>query len=144
MLELKDVRTSLEVGFDGELPEMYRALKGRDSRSIAAVEEFPYEDEQFQVVLMSGAVVSLQQVKEAHRVLKKSGRLYFTVRTDSSGEKGMTLAQIYQLMRSGLNLIEVERTPWWKFWVVEKTLSICAEKKNWKTLNNTFRPYVVK
>ena len=144
MLELKEVRTSLEVGFDGELPEKYHALRGRESRSIGAVEEFPYEDEQFQVVLMSGAAVTFNRVKEAHRVLKKSGRLYFTVRSDSSGESGMSLAKVYQLMRSGFNLVEVEKTPWWKFWAVEKTLAICAEKKNWKTLNNTFRPYVVK
>ena len=59
MPELKEIRTSLEVGFaNGELPERFAHLRGRASRAIGAMAEFPYEDGQFEVVLMHGAAVS--------------------------------------------------------------------------------------
>ena len=71
MSHLKEIRTSLEVGFPGgTLPEAFANLRGRESRVIGNVAEFPYEDHQFDVVLMSGDAVSAQSVKEAHRVLK--------------------------------------------------------------------------
>ena len=80
MPELRDIRASLEVGFrDGELPHRYGRLRGRAWRAIGAVAEFPFEDEQFDVVVMAGGAVSRASVREAHRVLRPEGRLYFTV-----------------------------------------------------------------
>ena len=46
-------RTSLDVGFpDGILPEDYSGFRGKTFRSIGAAEAFPFEDAQFEVVLV--------------------------------------------------------------------------------------------
>ena len=143
MPELKEIRTSLEVGFaNGELPERFAHLRGRASRAIGAMAEFPYEDGQFEVVLMHGAAVSRKTVKEAHRVLKPEGRLYFVVPEKGKGQDGMTLPDVYSVVREGFNIVEAERPPWWKFGRAGRTLTICAQKKNWRALTNTYRPYV--
>ena len=143
MFQLKQVRTSLEVGFpDGVLPERLMALRGRETRSIGNLPEFPYEDAQFEVVLMDGAAVSRKSVKEAHRVLKPEGRLFFTVPERTKGQEGFTLPDIYSIVREGYNIIEVERPAWWFFGTRGRTITICAKKKNWRSNTNTYRPYV--
>ena len=143
MFQLKQVRTSLEVGFpDGVLPERLMALRGRETRSIGNLPEFPYEDAQFEVVLMDGAAVSRRSVKEAHRVLRPEGRLFFIVPEKTKKQDGMTLPDIYSIVREGYNIIEFERTPWWMFGFASHTISICAQKKNWRNRTNTFRPYI--
>ena len=136
-------RTSLEVGFpDGALPEAFADLRGQQTRAIGSLPEFPYENGQFDVVLMDGAAVSLASVREAHRVLKPEGRLFFTVPEKTNGQDGFTLPDVYSIVRGGFNITEVSRPPWWFFGRRGRTLTICATKKNWKTLTNTFRPYV--
>ena len=143
MPELRDIRASLEVGFrDGERPHRYGRLRGRAWRAIGAVAEFPFEDEQFDVVIMAGGAVSRASVREAHRVLRPEGRLYFTVPQRTKRQEGFALPDIYSLVRDGFNIADVERPPWWHFGRGVRTLSICAQKKNWRTLNNSFRPYV--
>ena len=140
---MKPVRTSLDVGFpDDELPERYRRYRGQASRSIGAVPEFPYEDAQFEVVLMDGAAVSRKSVKEAHRVLRPEGRLYFTVSEKTKKQEGLTLPDIYSIVREGFNIVDVERPPWWLFGSRGRTISICAQKKNWRAHTNTYRPYI--
>ena len=143
MFQLKQVRTSLEVGFpDGVLPERLMALRGRETRSIGNLPEFPYEDAQFEVVLMDGAAVSRKSVKEAHRVLKPEGRLFFVVPEKTKKQEGLTLPDIYSIVREGYNIVEVEQAPWWTFGFGSRTISICAQKKNWRNHTNTYRPYV--
>lgn len=143
MSGLMDIRASLEVGFgEGELPERYGRLRGRAWRAIDAVAEFPFEDEQFDIVLMAGVAVTRQSVREAHRVLKPEGRLFFTVPQRTKSQAGLALPDVYSLVRDGFNIIEVERPAWWRFGRGGRTLSICAQKKNWRTLNNSFRPYI--
>ena len=143
MFQLKQVRTSLEVGFpDGVLPERLMALRGRETRSIGNLPEFPYEDAQFEVVLMDGAAVSRKSVKEAHRVLKPEGRLFFVVPEKTKKQEGLTLPDIYSIVREGYNIVEVEQAPWWTFGFGSRTISICAQKKNWRNRTNTFRPYI--
>ena len=138
-----NVRTSLEVGFPGgELPEKYLPLRGRANRAIAAADSFPFEDAQFEAVMMDGSAVNAQSVREAHRVLRPSGRLYFTVPERTGAKAGFTLKDIYTLLRYGYNLIEVQRTPWWAFWTRSRTLAICAEKKNWRKIDHPYRPLV--
>ena len=140
---MKAVRASLEVGFqEGALPEAFAELRGQQARAIGNVSEFPYEDAQFDVVLMDGAAVSLAAVKEAHRVLRPEGRLYFIVPEKTGKQDGFTLPDVYSIVRGGFNITEVSRPPWWFFGRRGRTLTICATKKNWKTLTNTFRPYV--
>lgn len=143
MPHLKDIRTSLEVGFpENGVPEAFFRYRGKVMRTIEAVTEFPFEDAQFEVVLMDGAAVSRAAVKEAHRVLKPDGRLYFAVPEKTRQQAGFTLPEVYSLVRDGFHIVEVERPSRWCFWRRERTLTICAKKKNWKTLTNTYRPYL--
>ena len=137
------VSTSLEVGFpEGTLPEAFANLRGRQTRAIGNVAEFPYEDRQFDVVLMSGDAVSAKSVKEAHRVLRPEGRLFFTVDERTKSQAGYTLPDIYSIVRGGFNITELTRPRWCFLLRRRRTLTICATKKNWKSLTNTFRPYV--
>ena len=143
MSHLKEIRTSLEVGFPGgTLPEAFANLRGRESRVIGNVAEFPYEDHQFDVVLMSGDAVSARSVKEAHRVLKPEGRLFFTVDERTKSQDGFTLPDIYSIVRGGFNITELTRPRWCFLLRRRRPLTICATKKNWKRLTNSFRPYV--
>ncbi len=130
----REVRTSLEVGFPAEGPPL-RLLRhrGRVYRSIEAVEEFPYEDAQFDAVLMDGAAVSRATVREAHRVLRQAGRLFFVVPEKTGAQAGYTLPDIYSVVRDGFNIVSMERPAWWFFRRTGRTLSIVAEKKaSWK------------
>ena len=137
------VRASLEVGFpEGVLPEAFAHLRGQQTRAIGGMPEFPYENAQFDVVLMDGSAVSLKSVKEAHRVLKPEGRLYFIVPEKTKAQDGFTLPDVYSIVRGGFNIMDVARPPWWLFGRRGRTLTICAKKKNWKTLTNTYRPYI--
>ena len=140
---MRPVRTSLEVGFPGEaLPARFAPLRGRVWRATDRATALPYEDAQFEVVLIDGAAVSRAAVKEAHRVLKPDGRLYFAVPEKTRQQAGFTLPEVYSLVRDGFHIVEVERPSRWCFWRRERTLTICAKKKNWKTLTNTYRPYL--
>lgn len=137
------VRTSLEVGFpEGTVPEAFVRFRGRQTRAIGALVEFPFEDAQFDVVLMDGGVVSAKTVREAHRVLRPEGRLFFTVPERTKKQPGYTLPDVYSIVRDGFNITGVTRPAWWLFGSQGRTLSICATKKAWKTLTNTYRPYV--
>ena len=143
MSHLKEIRTSLEVGFpEGNLPEAFVRFRGKQTRSIGALAAFPYEDGQFDVVLMDGGAVSAKTVREAHRVLQPEGRLFFMVPERTKNQEGYTLPDIYSIVREGFNITEVTRPVWWRFGSRGKTISICATKKAWKTLTNTYRPYV--
>lgn len=144
MSQLKGVVRTLEVGFDPNgFPPRFVRYRGQVCRQISALPEFPYEDGQFEIVLMDGNAVSRQSVKEAHRVLRPEGRLFFVVPEKTSKQDGFTLPDIYKIVRDGFNIVEVERPRWRFFGFGERTITICAQKKNWKTLTNTYRPYVV-
>ena len=137
------VKTSLAVGFPGgELPERLKPSVGRAHRSIAAAPEFPYEDSQFEVVFMEGACVNAKAVREAHRVLRPDGRLMFIVNEKTGSQEGMTLPEVYKIVREGFNIVEVARQPWWLFGLRGRTIAICAQKKNWRSHTNTYRPYI--
>ena len=143
MLGVKPIRTSLEVGFpDGGPGERLLGLRGREFRSVALLEQFPYADAQFEVVLMHGSAVNRKAVKEAHRVLCPEGRLYFMVPEKTKKQEGFTLPEIYSIVREGFNIIEVERPSWWLFGARGRTITICAQKKNWRAQVNTYRPLV--
>ena len=143
MSRLKEIRTSLEVGFpEGSLSEAFVHFRGKQTRSIRALAEFPYEDGQFDVVLMDGGAVSAKTIREAHRVLHPEGRLFFTVPERTKNQEGYTLPDIYSTVREGFNITEVTRPAWWFFGSRGRTISICATKKAWKVVTNTYRPYV--
>lgn len=139
---MKPVRTSLEVGFaDGALPERFARYRGRQARALAAAASFPYEDEQFDVVMMDGASVDVARIREAHRVLRPDGRLFFTVQERTKKQDGFTLPDVYSIVRCGFDIVGVERPAWWLFGRRGRTITISAAKKAWKTLTNTYRPY---
>ena len=143
MSRLKEIRTSLEVGFpEGNLPEAFVRFRGKQTRAIGALADFPYEDGQFDAVLMDGGVVSAKAVREAHRVLRPEGQLLFMVQERTKQQDGYTLPDIYKIVREGFNITEVTRPAWWFFGSRGRTISICATKKAWKTVTNTYRPYV--
>ena len=143
MPELTQVRTSLEVGFpEGGLPVRFEKFRGRTWRAVGAVAELPFEDEQFEVVMMDGKVVSRASVREAHRVLRPDGRLYFTVPEKTKSQDGYSLPDVYSLVREGFNIVDVERPAWWLFGRRGRTLTICAQKKTWRMMSNSYRPYV--
>ena len=131
---LKDVRTSLEVGFPGgELPKRLESCRGRTTRAIEATNDFPFEDAQFEVVMIDGKCVSAAMVKEAHRVLRPDGWLLFVVdERRGAGGAGYTMPEIYTMVREGFNILRAERPPWWKFGRDGHTISISAQKKNWR------------
>jgi len=137
------VRTSLAVGFpEGPLPEHFLPYEGRAHRAIAVAAEFPFEDAQFEVVMMDGSCVNAKSVREAHRVLRPAGRLMFVVNEKTKSQEGMTLPEIYKTVREGFNIVEVGRQPWWLFGLRGRTIAICAQKKNWRSHTNTYRPYL--
>ena len=143
MSRLREIRTSLEVGFpEGNLPEAFVRFRGKQTRAIGALADFPYEDGQFDAVLMDGGVVSAKAVREAHRVLRPEGQLLFMVQERTKQQDGYTLPDIYKIVREGFNITEVTRPAWWFFGSRGRTISICATKKAWKTVTNTYRPYV--
>ena len=136
--------TSLAVGFPGgeSVPEKFLPLVGRTHRVVAAGSLFPFEDSQFEVVILAPPSVNAKTVREAHRVLRPNGLLVFSVPEKTRRQEGFTLPDIYRTLREGFNIVEVERPPWWFFGRGGRTISICAEKKNWRSHVNTYRPYV--
>ena len=133
MPRLDEVRTSLEVGFPNAiLPERFAAYRGKANRAIPLMPEFPYEDAQFEVVLMDGAAVSQASIREAHRVLKPSGHLFFIVPEKTRRQAGLSVPDVYSLIRDGFDIVDVERPAWWRFGVGGRTLTISARKKTWK------------
>lgn len=140
MSGVREIRTSLAVGFaEGAIPPRFENLRGRASRAIPAQPVFPYEDSQFDVVLMAHTCVSRALVKEANRVLKPSGLLCFQVfeKSAASGAGCFTLPEVYSLLRDGFNIIGLERKPWWCFWKRDIPSVITAEKKTWRA-NRSF------
>jgi SAM-dependent methyltransferase len=136
----KPVRTSLEVGFSGEeLPANFAHLRGMAWRRIPLCKDFPFEDEQFDVVILHGDCVVQDIVKESHRVLKPEGRLFFTVNEKTKKQSGYTMRDLYSVVREGFNIIDVVRPPWWKFGRDGYTITICAQKKAWKVYRSFIR-----
>ena len=93
MSQLKSIRTSLEVGFpEGTLPEAFAGLRGQQTRAIGNLPEFPYENAQFDVVLMDGGVVSAKTV----RVTKASlGEGWQTVTVDWDLPEGRQVSYLH-------------------------------------------------
>lgn len=133
-LRCERIRSGLDVGFcDEDVTNVLRDFRGGVWMSVDAREQFPYEDSQFEVVVVNGAVVSRTIVREAHRVLRPEGCMFFTVseRRGSSGE-GYTLPEVYRLVREGFDILSVRRPRWWFFSRKPRTLTLCARKKAWR------------
>ncbi|MCR5414676.1 MAG: class I SAM-dependent methyltransferase [Kiritimatiellae bacterium] len=127
------VRTGLAVGIADPDYDILRALRGGVWMQVPLTPEFPFEDRQFEVVVMDGSAVSRDSVREAHRVLRPEGCLFFTVQEKSGQDgDGFSAPDIYKIVREGYDIVELKRPPWWVFGRRGRTLTVCARKKNWR------------
>ena len=129
------IRSGLAVGFGGQdvLP-VFEAIRGGVWMDADAPEELPFDDTQFDVVVLDGRSVSRDNVREANRVLNSDGYLFFIVqeRTGAAGA-GFTAPEIYKIVREGFDMLEVRHRPSrWAFWRKDKTITVCARKKAWR------------
>lgn len=133
------VRSGLDVGFgDGEVSRVLREFRGGVWMSVGAGNELPFEDAQFEVVVMAGTVVSRAAVREANRVLLPEGCLFFTVQEKTRNQAGYTPPEIYRMIREGFDILSVRRPPWWRFGFGGHTLTVCARKKAWHEHRGVF------
>lgn len=129
----KRVRSGLDVGFDDEdVTNAFRELRGGVWMSIGGHKAFPFEDCQFEVVVMEGSNVSRESVREANRVLRPEGCLFFSVPERTRHQKGYTLPEVYRMIREGFDIVSVRRPSWWFFRSCGRTLTVCARKKAWR------------
>ena len=100
--------------------------------------ELPFEDHQFEVVLLSSAMLAQPRerlgmlIRESHRILQGGGCLYFTVDEASGEGAGWTQRAIYELLRDGFDVVGLKRPSWWRFGTAGRTLTVCARRKNWR------------
>lgn len=100
---------------------------------MGAAAELPFEDAQFEVVVLNGRLISAELVREIHRVLKPAGDLFFTVLEDSTGKNGYSAPLLYRLfLRNGFDVTALRRSPWWHFGRRGRTLTVCARRKAWR------------
>lgn len=150
------IRAGLDVGFaDARVSAALRLLRGgvwmtvetdAAARAAAAAvlppetvlalgagETLPFDDDQFEVAALNGAVISQALVREIHRVLLPAGCLFFTVFEEKKGGRDSTLSRLYNLfLKNGFDIIGISRPPWWRFGAAGRTLTLCARKKAWK------------
>ena len=99
--------------------------------------EMPFDDHQFEVVVLSAALLSGDRartdavVRETHRILQGGGCLVFSVDEAGSGV-GFSQRGIYDLLRNGFDVVGLKRPPWWKFGAAGRTLTVCARRKTWR------------
>lgn len=126
------VRCGLDVGFDdAETSRLLREVRGGVWESIGREREFPFEDCQFEVVVMEGAMVSREAIREANRVLRPDGCLFFSVPEKTRKQQGFTPPEIYRIVREGFNILAVNGSAWWTFGFGPRMLTVCAQKKAW-------------
>lgn len=127
------VRTGLVVGFDDlAVKDELAALRGGTWLAVSATEALPFEDCQFDVVVLDGRSVSRENVREAHRVLLPQGCLFFTVNERTGKQDGFTAPEIYKIVREGYDIVELQRPKWWTFGRKGHTMTVCAGKKAWR------------
>ena len=127
------IRCGLDVGFgDEDVSQTLREFRGGVWMSIGVRNEFPFENEQFEVVVMNGSVVSRGVVREANRVLKPDGCLFFSVPERTGSQPGFTMPELYRMVREGFDILSVRRPKWWFFRRRGRTLTVCARKKAWR------------
>ena len=99
--------------------------------------EMPFDDHQFEVVVLSAALLSGDRartdtvVRETHRILQGGGCLVFSVDEAGSGV-GFNERGIYDLLKEGFDVVGLKRPPWWKFGAAGRTLTVCARRKTWR------------
>ncbi len=114
------------------------ALDPKTVLQLGSGGELPFEDHQFEVVLLAASLFAQSRprldmlVREVHRILQGGGCLFFTVDEAATGGAGWTQRAIYELLRNGFDVVELKRPPWWRFGTAGRTLTVCARRKNWR------------
>ncbi len=126
------IRAGLVVGFPVSTLEHVKIHRPGVWMRIASSNEFPFDDSQFDIVLMHGSCVCRECVREANRVLKPEGCLFFTVNERTSKQEGYSAPELYKLVREGFDIIDLGKPKWWMFGRAGKTFTICARKKAWR------------
>ncbi len=127
------VRSGLAVGFgDAQVVDALRGGRGGLWMSVPGGGQFPFEDAQFEVVVMDGSAVSREMVREANRVLVPDGFLFFTVPEKTRKQDGFSAPEIYRTIREGFDILSVRRPKWWFLGLCDRTLTVCARKKAWR------------
>ena len=99
--------------------------------------EMPFDDHQFEVVVLSAALLvgararAEAVVRETHRILQGGGCLVFSV-DESGAVSGFGQRGVYDLLKDGFDVVGLKRPPWWKFGVAGRTLTVCARRKTWR------------
>ena len=105
--------------------------------------EMPFDDHQFEVVVLSASLLSGDRaradtlVRETHRILQGGGCLVFSV-DESGAVSGFGQRGIYDLLKDGFDVVGLKRPPWWKFGVAGRTLTVCARRKTWRRRSAPF------
>ena len=109
---------------------------------LGAGGEMPFDDHQFEVVVLSATLLSGNRartdavVRETHRILQGGGCLIFSV--DESGTDAVFSQRgVYDLLRDGFDVVDLKRPPWWKFGAAGRTLTVCARRKTWRSRSAT-------
>lgn len=129
----KRVRSALLVGFpDGAALEQLKESRPGVWMSTPAVPEFPFEDSQFEVVIVATDAVSRDIVRDVNRVMVSGGSMFFAVNEKTRSQEGYTAPEIYKLVREGFDILSLRRPPWWVFGRRGHTITVCARKKAWR------------
>ena len=113
------------------------ALDPKTVLQLGAGGEMPFDDHQFEVVVLSAALISGDRaradavVRETHRILQGGGCLVFSVDESASGA-GFSQRGVYDLLKEGFDVVGLKRPPWWKFGAAGCTLTVCARRKTWR------------
>lgn len=126
------IRAGLAVGCGAEAVAALKALRGGVWMATPVAGALPFEDSQFDVVVLDGASVTRENVREAHRVLRPSGCLFFTVNERTGSQDGFTAPEIYKIVREGYDIVELKRPRWWTFGRKGHTMTVCAQMKAWR------------
>jgi len=128
------IRSGLAIGFDAQEDlSVFGAIRGGVWETADTPGDLPFEDAQFDVVVLNGQSVSRDNVREANRVLNSDGYLFFIVQEKTGAQgAGFTAPEIYKIVREGFDILEVRRPSRWAFWRKVKTLTVCARKKAWR------------
>ena len=132
---------TVEDGHDARM----RAAEALDPKTVLQLGpggEMPFDDHQFEVVVLSAALLSGDRartdaiVRETHRILQGGGCLVFSVE-DSEAGAGFTQRGVYDLLKDGFDVVGLKRPPWWKFGAAGRTLTVCARRKTWRSRSAT-------
>ncbi len=130
----KRLRSALAVGFghSGAVSAL-RTRLGGIWMDVPAAAELDFDEAQFDAVVVAPGAVSREVAREANRVLRADGFMFFTVPERRRGsDAGYTAPEVYRIVREGFDILSVVRPKWWHFGFAGHTLTVTARKKAWR------------